>query len=115
MEDDKTQKKTQGEKKERECNFLNVADPSIKKQLKEAIGCPEDASHFTFWVRKADPSKWGLTVKACPKSTIQYVWKYTWYFEDDKLLPAAHCRTVARSVEGEKFAVVKCAYDVYTK
>lgn len=116
------------EKKTKECGFINVTDPNLRKQLIEVSKCPADATNFTFWFQKSDPTnQWGLTIKSIPKESnfsdyekskgmifhSQHTWKITWYHDNDRLKIAGHSKSLAEDLTGNDYKVVTSIYMLY--
>lgn len=115
------------QKKTKECGFINVTDPGMRKQLIDVSKCPGDATNFTFWFQKADPSHWGLTIKSIPKMTgavdyerskgmifhSQHTWKITWYNDNGVLKAAQHSKSLAEDLVDSDFQTVQKIYLLY--
>ena len=108
-------------KRTREVGFENIRDPSTRLEIKALVGCPEDATNFSFWYSKVEVGSWGLTIKSIPKQkgifTSQHTWKITWYSrandEDQKLTASRESKSIASDICGPKFERIKEIFDSY--
>lgn len=117
----------QDQKKTKECGFINVTDPEMRKKLIDVSKCPGDATNFTFWFQKSDPSHWGLTIKSIPKASSaveyerskgmifhsQHTWKITWYNDNGILKAAQHSKSLAEDLIEGDFQTVQKIYLLY--
>ena len=108
-------------KRIREVGFENIRDPTTRLEIKALVGCPEDATNFSFWYSKVEPSSWGLTIKSIPKVkgmfTSQHTWKITWYCRgsdpEPKLTASRESQSIAVDISGPKFERIKEIFESY--
>ena len=114
-------------KKTKECGFINVTDPKIRKQLMDTTKCPGDATNFTFWFSKVEPDHWGLTIKSIPKKSSpndyekqhgmifnsQHTWKITWYRDGSRLKVAMNSKSLAEDIVGKDFTDIDTLFSLY--
>lgn len=124
--DDKDNYKNDNQKKSKDCGFINVNDPNLRKNIIQISKCPGDATNFTFWYQKNNENHWGLTIKSMMKSDIneyekahgmvfnsQHTWKITWYHDNNMLKVANHSKSLADNLIGEDFEHIKNIYELY--
>ena len=114
-------------KKTKESGFINVTDPSLRKQILETTKCPGDATNFTFWFNKNEPNNWGLTIKSIPKKSTpneyerqhgmifnsQHTWKITWFHDNGHLKVAQNSKSLAEDIVGSDFNAIEKIYSLY--
>lgn len=123
---DNVSHETEKSKKAKECGFINVTDPNLRKSIIEISRCPADATNFTFWFQKSDESHWGLTIKSMPRTPqdeyernkgmifhSQHTWKITWYNDGNVLKVANHSRSLAEDITGNDYKTIVNIYDLY--
>ena len=113
-------------KKTKDCGFINVTDPNLRKTITDISKCPGDATNFTFWFQKSDNNHWGLTIKSIPKKTdndyekmhgmlfhSQHTWKITWYNDNGVLKVAQHSKSLADDIAGSDYNTILKIYNLY--
>ena len=99
----------------------------MRNDIKKITKCPGDATNFTFWFSKMDPSHLGLTIKSIPKKTApneyekqhgmifnsQHTWKITWYADSGMLKVAQNSKSLADNISGSYFNEVAKIYSLY--
>ena len=114
------------QKKTKECGFINVTDPNLRKTIIEISKCPNDATNFTFWYNKTENNSWGLTIKSLSKNQVteyekahgmvfssQHTWKITWYNDNGILRVAQHSKSLAENLTGDDYTTIKKIYELY--
>jgi len=118
--DNNNQSTNEKSKPKRTCNFINVRNKSDILKIKSILGVPSD-TEFTnttciFYVSLANPNQWGVTLKCFPKTEPNhYVWKYSFNWRDDSLLPAIHCQNMVSTVSGDGAKEVEAIFNNYKK
>ena len=114
-------------KKTKECGFINVTDPNLRKCIMDTTKCPGDATNFTFWFSKIEPDHWGLTIKSIPKKSTpndyekqhgmifnsQHTWKITWYKDNNKLKVAMNSKSITEDIMGNDYNEILKIYNLY--